>query len=138
MPSPVADWLWDWKLISLHAIGNVSCLLSFLIILIVSLFIYHQGNLEGLPSTYPSLWRASFLVLSLLALSYAGALVSLWIGGGIFWITAINKLLLAVVSLRLVLIMWGLKNQMVIAARLLERFEREYEYSDIDRHKGEV
>lgn len=137
IPSPVVEWLWDWKLISLHAIGNVLCLLSFLVLLIVSLFIYRQGNLKGLPSTYPALWRGSFTVLLLLALSYVGSLVSLWVGGSIFWITAINKLLLSIVSLRLVFIMWGLKSQMVIAARLLERFEREYVDSDAARSNKE-
>lgn len=128
-PLPTSDWLWDYRLVALHAISNLLCILSFSIILALLAFIYLRGHLSSLPSTYPSLWRLSAVVLSLLILSYIGSTVSLWAGGNIFWWTGANKLLLAASGLGFAISLWKSKDQMVMAARLLSELERERERS---------
>lgn len=119
-----ACWLWNPWLIVLHAAGDLFTCLAYLTIPILAIYVYRQGQLNGLGAAYPRLWRRGAAFIFFCGLSHAGAFLEIWYGGGVYWITGANKVVMAVSSLLFAAEFWKVRDDLVLIGRFLERAEK--------------
>jgi hypothetical protein len=114
-------WLWDWRLILLHAPTSLFTFLGFSLIVLISLYIYREGKLRDLALAYPKLWRMGMIFLTSSGLSHLGNFLETWWGGNLYWLTGINKLAMCISTLYFAVYFWRQREGIVWIAWVVER-----------------
>ena len=129
-------WLWNWKLILLHAPADILTFLAYSSIALVAMFIYHKGRLSRLAVAYPYLWISGAGFVFFCALSHLGSFAEIWFGGWVYYVTGVNKVLMSIVSLWFAWQFFRLRNEIVIVGRVL--FETDRQMEEEERGRTEV
>lgn len=119
-----ACWLWNPFLILLHASADLLTFLAYAAIPLTAVYIYRSGHLRGLAEAYPSLWRLGGAFVFFCGLCHLGSFLEVWFGGGVYWITGVNKAIMATVSLWFAYAFWKCREDLVLIGRLLEAATR--------------
>ena len=114
-------WLWDVRLVVSTAVGNLLVFCAYTLIPIIGYYIYRQGELKKLRFTYPKLWTAGLEFIWLCGLTHLIQVTEIWIGGWVFYLDAITEILTGIVSLRFVILLWRLRDEIVIISRIINQ-----------------
>lgn len=114
-------WYYDSLITILHGPPSLLTFLSFIIISIVSLYIYRTGRLSKVDAAYPKLWRVGSMFMITCSLSQLGNFIEIWWGGGLYWITGINKVCMAISSLIFARLFWKSKDDLALTGRVMAR-----------------
>lgn len=118
MPHGVC-WRWDWLLILLHAPADIATFGAYVVIATTALVVYWRGRLGTVASTYPPLWRLGAAFVGLCGISHLGAFLEVFIGGSLYWVTGVNKVLMAIVSVWFAVVLWRVRNRLLLAGQVL-------------------
>lgn len=120
-----ACWLWDWKLILLHGPADFITFLSYSIIPIVCLFVYRTGRLQDVQSAFPGLWLWGAGFVLFCGLSHLGSFLEIWFGGWVYWITGINKIIMATFSAGFAIQFFYQREKIALFGRILSEVHRQ-------------
>lgn len=117
-----ACWLWDWTLITIHAIPDAVTFLAYMSIPLVLLYIYRTGHLKSLAIAYPRLWVLGMAFIFFCGLSHLGGVFEVWIGGTLYYWTGANKILMAFSSSWFAVELYRHRNEMATIGRVVSRY----------------
>jgi len=112
-------WLWDYRLILLHAPSDFATFIAYSIIVIVAAYVYRCGTLSHLRTAYPRLWKSGVGFIGTCGLSHLGNFLEVWYGGGLYWMSGVNKVIMAVFSLYFAVQFYRVRDELVLAGRVL-------------------
>lgn len=115
-----ACWRWDWRLIVLHAPADLGTFAAYVIIAATGFYIYRTGHLRLLRAAYPRLWRLGAAFVLSCGFSHLGNFLEVWHGGALYWLTGVNKLFMATVSLWFATEFFRRREEIVLAGLVLE------------------
>lgn len=121
-PPHAVCWLWDTRMIILHAIAALATSIAYFTIPVLVLYIYKKGELRGLASAYPQLWILGGCFVFFCGLAHLGNFIEIWIGGVVYWITGINKVIMAISSLAFTWLLWKRAQEIVLIGKALRMF----------------
>lgn len=124
-------WLWDWRLILLHAPFDLMTFAAYMIIPLTALRIFRLGHLRDVAVMYPGLWTLGGLFVTFCGLSHLGSFLEIWIGGRLYWLTGINKVLMGCVSLAFAYVFYTLQERIILIAKTIREI-REHEHGATD------
>lgn len=120
-----ACWLWNWRLISLHAPADLLTFLAYASITLIAAYIYRTGKLHKLSAAYPDLWISGAGFVFFCGLSHLGNFLEIWFGGSLYWWTGINKNFMAATSLWFALQFWKRRDDISLVGRVLFEADRQ-------------
>lgn len=120
--------LWNWGLILLHAPFNLMTFAACMIILFTALRIFRSGHLRDVAVMYPGLWTLGGLFITFCGLSYLGSFLEIWVGGSLYWLTGINKVLVGCISITFAWVFCASQDKIILIARVMREI-REQEHS---------
>lgn len=121
-PPHAVCWLWDTKLILLHAVGSLVTSIAYFTIPVLVFYIYSRGKLQGLSSVYPELWILGGCFVFFCGLSHFGDFVEIWIGGPVYWLTGINSIIMAVASVAFTWHLYRKAEEIILIGKALRMF----------------
>lgn len=121
-PPHAICWLWDIRMIILHATAALITAITYFTIPVLVLHIYRKGELKGLASAYPQLWILGGLFVFLCGLAHLGNFIEIWIGGVVYWMTGINKVAMAIASVAFTVLLWYKTEEIILIGRALKMF----------------
>lgn len=122
-------FLWEFKFLVVHAIANSLVLLSCLVISAVCLFVYRNGQFQGVKASFPVLWILGGLFTVLFGISQFYSFIEVWTGNLLHWLVGL-KVIMAVVSVSFAGQLWKNKDTMALFGRVLKRV---HDASDTDK-----
>lgn len=115
-------WLWDVRMIALHAVGSLITAIAYFTIPVLVFYIYKKGELQGLATAYPDLWILGGCFVLLCGLSHLGNFIEIWIGGITYWITGINNVVMAFASVLFAYTLWRKTYEIILIGKALRMF----------------
>jgi hypothetical protein len=118
-------WLWNDLLITLHLIGDLGTGFYYLLIPAIAVFIYRKGNLQRIRELYPKLWKYGSAFVLICAVNHLLAALEIWVGGGLYYLSGINKILMVFVSGRFAHEFFKSRWEIIDICRVIERIHKE-------------
>lgn len=115
-----ACWLWDWRILVLHAPADLVTFLAYAVIPLVALWIYRTGHVAGLAMAYPRLWRRGALFVAFCGLSHLGSFVEVYMGGWTYVVNGGVKTIMAVVSVGFAWEFWRVRAELATLAQIVD------------------
>lgn len=112
-------WQWNRWLIALHTIPDVITMLAYFSIPLFLLFIYRQGHLKSLTIAFPKLWRLAIAFIFFCGISHLGGVLEVWQGGALYYITGVNKVIMAISSTWFAHVLVARRNDLITIARVI-------------------
>lgn len=119
-----ACWLWDRWLIAMHGIGDLGTWFYYMLIPLIVLYIYRHGRLSRLAAAYPKLWRRGAGFILFCGINHLGAFFEIWVGGRIYYLTGVNKILMLVASGLFAWEFWKHRHDLVMVGLVLQEVDR--------------
>lgn len=112
--------IWNQRVALVHGVSSLVTFAMCAVIAFVAFYIIARGHVRT-HITFAALWKLSALFVLLCALSNLGAFLEIAIGGRVYWITGVNKALMAIASAWFAMLFYRLRGQFVLICRLLEQ-----------------
>lgn len=114
-----ACWMWDVRLVALHAPADLVTFFAYCSIPLIAIWIYRHGRLKAMATAFPALWRWGAAFVLLCGISHLGNFAEVFYGGPLYWWTGVNKIAMAAVSVRFAVEFWRCRWAIVTLARAL-------------------
>lgn len=113
-------WLWNWKLILLHAPADLVTWAAYMVVPAVAFWIYAQGHIQNLASAFPHLWRWGAAFVFFCGLSHFGTFFEVFVGGNLYYLTGVNKVAMGAVSVKFAHELWKSRLDLAVVAKALD------------------
>lgn len=120
----ISCYLWDWRLVLLQ--GTSDLLTAFVYVLAIpltGLYVYRVGELSGIRTAFPTLWRLGLWFVLLCGISHLGAVLEIFLP--IYWATGIERSAMAIVSSWFAWRFYVVRNDLAVIGRVFAEIARQ-------------
>lgn len=112
-------WQWDVLLLLLHSPSDLITFFAYSFIPLAVIYVYRQGNLAELYTAYPVMWKLGGAFVFFCGLSHLFSFLEIWIGGSIYYVSGVNKIIMAVTSASFAIYFWRIRRELVMIGKAI-------------------